>query len=210
VVAALLDTVGELVGADGIGVYQFRQSGRVELDWAGIDDAAVRRYELCMRSGSFSDPLLCAALERTQAIAEQSFVDDATWLSLYNETARPFGYRHVAIAPVVVFDGGITAISCLRADGTRAFTAPELARLMAVSVWASSALSRLAGARDEPTEPKLTARQREVGELVLRGLTNAEIASTLHITENTVKKHLKDIFLEHGISRRAELAALLR
>ena len=207
VIATLLDTLGEFVGADGIGVYEFPRDGAVSLQWAGIDDAAVRRYEVCMRSGSFSDPLLSAALERTQAVAEQAFVDNATWLSLYNEAARPFGYRHVAIAPVIVFDGGVAAISCLRGASSRAFAAHELQRLMSISVWASSALSRLG---DEAARPQLSARQREVGELVLRGLTNGEIAAVLQITENTVKKHLKDIFLQQGISRRAELAALLR
>jgi DNA-binding CsgD family transcriptional regulator len=208
VVATLLDMLPAFVGADGVGFYAFAADGSVDLDWAGIDDVAVDRYDACMRSGAFADPLLHAALDRTQALSEQSFFDDPMWLSLYNESARPFGYRHVAIAPVVVFDGTLAAVSCLRADGGRGFSSHELQRLMSISVWASSALSRLGAADGE--RPLLTVRQREIAELVLRGLTNGEIAAVLRITENTVKKHLKDIFLQQGISRRAELATILR
>jgi DNA-binding CsgD family transcriptional regulator len=208
VVVTLLDALPGFVGADGVGFYGFRPDGSIDLDWAGIDNAAVDRYDACMRSGAFSDPLLRAALDRTQALSEQSFFDDPIWLSLYHESARPFGYRHVAIAPVVAGDGTLAAVSCLRADGGRTFSRVELQRLMSISVWASSALSRLGGAYGE--QPLLTARQREIAELVLRGLTNAEIAAVLRISENTVKKHLKDIFLQQGISRRAELATLFR
>ena len=206
VISALMDTLGAFIGADGVGAYEVGSSGRMALEWRGIDDAAVSRYQSCVGSRVFSDPLLRAALEQTQAVADQSVATNADWRSLYNEAARPFGYRHVAIAPVVMFDGEVVALSCLRTRRARSFSRRELSRLMSVSLWSSSALSRLGGGGAE----LLTARQREVGELVLRGLTNAEIASVLCISPNTVKKYLKEIFLRHGISRRAELAALLR
>jgi DNA-binding NarL/FixJ family response regulator len=40
----------------------------------------------------------------------------------------------------------------------------------------------------------LTAREREVLELLARGMTNKEIAERLFITTNTVKRHLKSVF----------------
>jgi DNA-binding CsgD family transcriptional regulator len=205
VVATLMDTVPAFVGADGTGVYEFGRGGKLTLDSAGVSSAAVHRYLDCMSSGCFADPLLNTALERSEAVADQSVSDDAAWRPLFNETARPFGYRHLAIAPVIIFDGS-AAISCLRSAGARAFSERELLRLMSVSLWSSSALTRL----QHSDAPDLTARQREVVELVLRGLTNREIAALLQISANTVKKHLKDIFFRHGISRRAELATLFR
>jgi len=55
---------------------------------------------------------------------------------------------------------------------------------------------------------QLTARQLEITELAARGRTNAELSATLGISENTVKKHLKDIFRRLGVSNRTELAAV--
>ena len=53
----------------------------------------------------------------------------------------------------------------------------------------------------------LTRREREVLELVAQGLSNKEIASTLVITTNTVKRHLKSIFEKLGVHTRAAAAA---
>ncbi|MGF9910141.1 LuxR C-terminal-related transcriptional regulator [Brevibacillus porteri] len=51
----------------------------------------------------------------------------------------------------------------------------------------------------------LTAREQEVAALVLEGLTNAEIAGRLYLSEVTVKKHLKSIFDKMDVSNRTQL-----
>jgi DNA-binding NarL/FixJ family response regulator len=53
----------------------------------------------------------------------------------------------------------------------------------------------------------LTAREREVVELLARGLTNKEIAAELFITTNTVKRHLKSIFEKLDVHTRSAAAA---
>ena len=53
----------------------------------------------------------------------------------------------------------------------------------------------------------LTEREREVLRLLAKGLTNKEIARTLTITSNTVKRHLKSIFEKLGTHTRAAAAA---
>jgi DNA-binding NarL/FixJ family response regulator len=55
-------------------------------------------------------------------------------------------------------------------------------------------------------EPVLTARQREVLELVAQGLTNKEIAAALHITEATVKYHVSQILERLQLKSRHQLA----
>ncbi len=55
----------------------------------------------------------------------------------------------------------------------------------------------------------LTAREREVAELVVAGHTNRQIASGLYVSESTVETHLKHIFRKLGISSRASLAAVM-
>jgi DNA-binding NarL/FixJ family response regulator len=53
----------------------------------------------------------------------------------------------------------------------------------------------------------LSERQREVISLVVNGMTNREIASTLIITENTVKIHLRNILDKLDLRNRQQLAA---
>jgi DNA-binding NarL/FixJ family response regulator len=52
----------------------------------------------------------------------------------------------------------------------------------------------------------LTQRETEVIALVTEGCSNREIASRLNITEDTVKRHLTNIFDKVGMSTRLELA----
>lgn len=56
----------------------------------------------------------------------------------------------------------------------------------------------------------LSQRQQEVALAVSRGLSNAQIAAELGLTEGTVKAYLKDIFKQVGVSSRTQLALRLR
>jgi DNA-binding CsgD family transcriptional regulator/GAF domain-containing protein len=53
----------------------------------------------------------------------------------------------------------------------------------------------------------LSPREQEIVELVVRGLSNREIAELTSISRNTVKQHLKRVFGKVQVSSRAELAA---
>ncbi len=57
------------------------------------------------------------------------------------------------------------------------------------------------------TDFGLTPRQEEVTLLVVRGLSNREVAEQLFIAEQTVKDHLRDVFEKVGVRRRSELTA---
>jgi DNA-binding CsgD family transcriptional regulator len=57
--------------------------------------------------------------------------------------------------------------------------------------------------------PPLSARERQLIELVAEGLTNREIAQRLFLAESTVKRHLSRSFRRLGVSSRGEAAALL-
>jgi DNA-binding CsgD family transcriptional regulator len=60
----------------------------------------------------------------------------------------------------------------------------------------------------DPQDPwnTLTEREREVAMWVGRGHLNREIAEKLFVTEETIKKHLRNIFVKLHIRNRTELA----
>ena len=58
----------------------------------------------------------------------------------------------------------------------------------------------------------LSARELEILLLVARGLSNVQIASSLHLAEATVKRHLANVYIKMGVHSRGEASreALLR
>lgn len=73
--------------------------------------------------------------------------------------------------------------------------AGDLMRALAVSVSQSEV---------NPSAGALTAREVEVLRLVADGLTNRDIGSALHISENTVKNHLRRVHEKLGVRSRTE------
>lgn len=55
----------------------------------------------------------------------------------------------------------------------------------------------------------LSRREAEVAVCCVEGLTNAEIGLRLLVTEQTVKFHMRNIFVKFGVKRRAELISRL-
>jgi DNA-binding NarL/FixJ family response regulator len=53
---------------------------------------------------------------------------------------------------------------------------------------------------------RFTRRERQILQLVAKGMDNREIGSKLHIAEQTVKNHLHLIFRKAGVSHRWELS----
>ena len=54
------------------------------------------------------------------------------------------------------------------------------------------------------TTIQLSPREREVLQLLARGLTNREIARTLTVSANTIKIHVEHIFVKLGVSDRTQ------
>jgi DNA-binding NarL/FixJ family response regulator len=64
----------------------------------------------------------------------------------------------------------------------------------------------------EGAESVLSARELEILLLAARGLSNHQIASSLHLSEGTVKRHLANVYQKMGVGSRGEASreALLR
>jgi len=128
-----------------------------------------------------------------------------------DKVSREMGYRgdyvHMLLLPILQPGQLLGTIRCGHLHG---FT-PELRRdLTTLSSHVSVRLAQL-GVTTVPCPllAKLTPRQRDVAQLAARGYTNADIGKRLELSENTVKKHLKDIFDLLEVANRTELAARL-
>jgi DNA-binding CsgD family transcriptional regulator len=82
-------------------------------------------------------------------------------------------------------------------------TTPSTARFIPENHSFAQAIERLAERYD------LSRREAQVALCCAQGLTNAEIGERLFISEQTVKFHLRHIYLKYGVRRRAELISRL-
>jgi non-specific serine/threonine protein kinase len=98
------------------------------------------------------------------------------------------------------------ALARLRAQlGERGFAAASAAG-RSLSFDQAIALAREVEVAETPPNG-LTPREREVAQLVARGLSNREIADALVLTERTTESHLTHIFGKLGLRSRTQLAA---
>jgi DNA-binding NarL/FixJ family response regulator len=71
-------------------------------------------------------------------------------------------------------------------------------------------LRYLLSQNENPKIGKLSARQREILELVVEGLSNAEIAGRLYLSESTIKQHLRAAYKVLGVHNRTEAAKTMQ
>ena len=83
------------------------------------------------------------------------------------------------------------------AEAIRQITSGQLVFPAAARHWLSGS---------QPATPGITLseRENEVLALAAEGLSNAQIAHRLHISQNTVKFHLQNIYQQLGVSNRTE------
>jgi DNA-binding NarL/FixJ family response regulator len=84
----------------------------------------------------------------------------------------------------------VVAIRAIRADDDRIILGVSRESLNSV--------------RQGPERETLSARELEVLDLVAQALSNGQIASRLHLTEATVKRHLRNIFAKLGAVSRLD------
>jgi DNA-binding NarL/FixJ family response regulator len=77
------------------------------------------------------------------------------------------------------------------------------------SIWTREEIRRISGAGPllaEDVEAALTKREAEVLRQIALGLTNKEIAQSLHISYETVKEHVQHVLRKVGVSDRTQAA----
>jgi DNA-binding NarL/FixJ family response regulator len=100
-----------------------------------------------------------------------------------------------------------------RAEIGRALDGVAHGEVVFSSAIAGRVLSYFAAGRAGPEVapfPELTDREREVLDLVARGLTNAAIARRLVVSDKTVRNHVSNVFAKLHVAGRAEAVARAR
>ena len=125
---------------------------------------------------------------RTRVIALTSFLDDDKVFSAVRAGAA--GYLLKDVQPQEL----VNAIRTVHGGGALLHPAVA-ARLM----------EEFAGSEEDRSN-QLTAREREVVELIARGLSNKRIALELGISERTVKAHVRNILSKLDLTDRTQVA----
>ncbi|HIK03977.1 MAG TPA: hypothetical protein IGS40_04580 [Trichormus sp. M33_DOE_039] len=115
--------------------------------------------------------------------------------------------------PIVGEGKLIGTVHFARTSGTPAFNTQDLLQLSAICAYIFAKLANLRSSEQLSLlnpEMGLTQRETEIACLVAQGLTNAEIAEQLWISQNTVKQTLKRMFRKFYVSKMAEMVAKLR
>jgi PAS domain S-box-containing protein len=85
-----------------------------------------------------------------------------------------------------------------------------LGSVAAVAIDSATMQERLTRPRDRATPtsaaPAMSRVETEILRLAVEGLTNREIAAKVHLSQNTVKFHMRQILQKTGVSNRTELA----
>jgi DNA-binding NarL/FixJ family response regulator len=141
-----------------------------------------------------------AALE---TLAEQGLADRALVVTSFGEyrcalpalRAGARGYISKDVDPAAL----ATAVRAVAAG--HVLIGPQVAEALVAQAGAVGAV----GAVGHPG-PQLTAREREVLELIAAGRSNREIARSLGLAEKTIKTHVSNILMKLGVADRTQAA----
>ena len=175
------------------------EADRLELPAAAIRGMRARgEVQLAREDGAAALELATAAVAAAGRVELPAEGLEARLLSARARIAM--GEREPGLAELqrVVAEAGRAGALAIRDAAAR-----ELRRAGARVSASARRTARGAGA------DALTAREREVAELVARGSSNKEVASALFLSEKTVEHHLSRIYAKLGVRSRTELARTL-
>jgi DNA-binding NarL/FixJ family response regulator len=136
-----------------------------------------------------------SALPDTEIVVLTTHADEASILDALRAGAR--GY--------LTKDAGIAEISrAVHAAAAHQAVLDPVAQSALIEAASAGARSGRAGRSPASLPDDLTPREAEVLSLVAEGLSNREIASTLVVSEATVKTHINHVFAKIGARDRAQ------
>lgn len=133
---------------------------------------------------------IVAASPTTNVLIVTMFEDDASVFAAMRAGARGYVLK------------GVRSAELLRA--IRAVASGEAVFSPAIAERLTEYFGAMRNTVPPPVFPELTEREREILELVARGLKNAEIAQQLYLSPKTVRNHISSIFDKLQLADRAQ------
>jgi DNA-binding CsgD family transcriptional regulator len=130
-------------------------------------------------------------------------------LFFYREIGRPIRLVNMLIAPITFRGRPIARMLLTRNGASRPFVARDVERVQPLLPAIGVAHAALAACRRTRNDVALTARERQIADLVAAGYRNEDIATVLGTSRNTVRNQLAMLFDKLGVTNRAELASVL-
>jgi DNA-binding NarL/FixJ family response regulator len=192
--------LGTLLGLlDGIELVGTAADGEEAVALAASEDPDVVLMDLRMPrcDGVEATRRLAAAGDRPRVVVLTTYADDVSVLDALRAGARGFLTKDAGAEDI---RAAIEAVS----RGEAALD-PAVQHHVVAALSGETAGERVAPAAELPDG--LTPREAEVLELIARGLTNAEIARELVVSEATVKSHVNHLFAKAGVRDRAQAVA---
>lgn len=205
-----------IVGAamTSIGVYaDFGPNGRgrVEENTTTTQRGSARIWAALVQRGTALSPSLRALAARSQhqgpvAVRRRDLLRDQEWYGseYFTDFYRPAGFDDYVKTMWPLGPGRVLTISVNREAQDRPF-AEEDRNLLAVFQQECLRLETVQAR--EQDGPRLTRRQRDVLDALLRGASEKEAAWGLGISRETVHTHVKSLYLAYGARSRGELLA---
>lgn len=209
-----MDMAGDLFDSPHWGIYLYDSPGKSPtIDLQGLPDSFIDYYQSI---GAAIDPIMDYVSQNHAPAHEEIIFSPSDWKQsqLYQiGCGKIYDHEHIMTGPIVGQGKLIGTVHFARTSGTPAFDMGNLMQLSAICAHISTKLAFLRSQSGLILSEKttcLTPRELQIASLVANGLTNAEIAAELWISQNTVKQTLKRIFQKLSVSARAEMVAKLQ
>jgi DNA-binding NarL/FixJ family response regulator len=171
-----------------------------------------------------------AAREPTAVLLDSDLLDKPLERQVGEIVSQAGAARVIVLTPVFIEDEEIALLKAGAKGCCRRGVDPDsLQQVLSVTanggVWVTrsllprlvSELRKYVDAHRKPAETQendalaeLTQREREIVRLIVEGASNKEVASSLNISERTVKGHLSNVFQKLGVADRLKLVLFVR
>jgi DNA-binding NarL/FixJ family response regulator len=190
--------------------------------------SAEHELELVSSVAALNDRI--ASREPTAVLLDSELLDRPLERQVGDIVQRAGAARVIVLTPVFIEDEEIALLKAGAKGCCRRGIDPDsLQQVLSVTsnggVWVTrsllprlvSELRKYVDAHRKPAETpandalaELTQREREIVRLIVDGASNKEVASSLNISERTVKGHLSNVFQKLGVSDRLKLVLYVR
>ena len=190
--------------------------------------SAEHELELVTSAAALNERI--AAREPTAVLLDAELLDKPLERQVGEIVNHAGQARVIVLTPVFIEDEEIALLKAGAKGCCRRGVDPDsLQQVLTVTanggVWVTrsllprlvSELRKYVDAHRKPTETpandalaELTQREREIVRLIVEGASNKEVASSLNISERTVKGHLSNVFQKLGVADRLKLVLFVR